>query len=68
MFEYVKNHYSVPAEIGRRVIVDGEEGTIVADRGQYIGVNFDKDKPGVVTNCHPTSKVIYGEIPKRKEI
>lgn len=30
---YVRNHYGVPAEVGRRVIANGEPGVIIADRG-----------------------------------
>lgn len=58
-FEYVKDHYKVPAEMGRRVRVDGCLGTIIADRGHYIGVNFDSAKPGHIDNCHPTWNVEY---------
>lgn len=57
--EYVKKYYNVPAEIGRRVEVYGDAGIIAKDCGHYIGVNFDKDKPGVIRNCHPTSEVKY---------
>lgn len=60
--EYVREHYGVPAEVGRRVTVSGKPGVIAADRGHYIGVNFDADRPGVVLNCHPTSEVEYGAI------
>ncbi|MET3119751.1 hypothetical protein AAKU64_003997 [Undibacterium sp. GrIS 1.8] len=60
--EYVRDYYAVPAVIGRRVIVGGKAGVIAEDRGHYIGVNFDSDKPGVVHNCHPTGEVEYGEI------
>lgn len=60
--EYVRQAYGVPAEIGRRVIVGGKPGIIAKDRGHYIGVNFDCDKPGVVKNAHPTSDVLYGDI------
>lgn len=62
MSDYVKRHYGVPADIGRRVEVDGKPGIIAADRGHYIGVNFDADKPGVISNCHPTWRVVYGEM------
>jgi len=62
--EYVRQHYDVPAEIGRRVAVDGEPGIIAEDRGHHIGVNFDADKPGAIIPCHPTWKVEYGEIGK----
>src|SRR5690242_8810153 len=62
--DYVRDYYGVPAEIGRRVIVGGKPGIIAADRGHYIGVNFDSDKPGVILNCHPTSEVEYGDMGK----
>lgn len=62
MSEYAKTYYNVPADIGRRVIVNGKPGIIVEDRGNYIGVNFDSDKPNIISNCHPTWKVEYGEI------
>lgn len=64
---YVRSHYGVPAEIGRRVSIAGKPGIITADRGQYIGVTFDTDKPYVVHNAHPTSDVVYGEmgVPRR---
>lgn len=59
-FEHIKKTYSVPAEIGRRVVVDGKPGIITADRGNYIGVEYD-DQPGMVCNCHPTWNVEYLE-------
>lgn len=62
--EYVRNHYGVPAAIGRRVVVSTKPGIIAEDRGHYIGVNFDADKPGVIRNCHPTSEVEYGDMGK----
>lgn len=62
MCEYAKIHYQVPADIGRRVTVDGRPGIIAEDRGHYIGVNFDDDKPGVISNAHPTWEVDYGEM------
>jgi hypothetical protein len=60
--EYIRRYYGVPAEIGRRVKVSGKPGIISADRGQYIGVTFDSDKPCVVHNAHPTSEVEYLEL------
>lgn len=60
--EYVREYYGVPAEIGRRVIVDGEPGIIAEDLGNYIGVLFDKDEPNHILPCHPTWKVEYGEM------
>lgn len=62
--EYVKDYYGVEADIGRRVLVDGKPGIIAEDRGHYIGVNFDKDKPGIICNCHPTWKIEYKEMGK----
>ena len=57
--EYVQDYYGVPACIGRIVIVNGKPGIIAEDRGNYIGVNFDEDNPGVIKNAHPTWKVVY---------
>ena len=59
---YVGDYYGVPADIGRRVTVNGRPGIIAADRGHHIGVNFDSDKPGVISPCHPTWEVVYGEM------
>ena len=59
---YVRRYYGVPAEIGRKVTVGGRPGIITADRGAYIGVTFDDDKPTAVLPCHPTSQVVYGEM------
>jgi len=67
-FEYVKDHYGVPACIGRRVIAYGEPGIIVEDRGHYIGVNLDKDKPGVVGNYHPTDQIQYLDLGKVRKL
>ena len=52
--EYVKENYSVPAEIGKRIDYNGRGGIISEDRGNYVGVNFDDNKPGHVSNVHPT--------------
>lgn len=52
--EYIKETYGVPAEIGKRIDYKGQGGIIAEDRGNYVGVNFDADKPGVISNIHPT--------------
>ncbi len=66
-FEYVRQVYGVPAAFGRKVVVEGRSGIIVKDMGHYIGVNFDHDKPGVISPCHPTWEVVYGDLgPVRK--
>lgn len=62
-YQYVRKVYKVPAEYGRKISLNGESGIICEDRGHYVGVNFDKDKPGVVKNCHPT-ELVYGDIGK----
>ncbi len=67
-FEYVRTYYKVPAEMGRRVVVNGQPGIIVEDRGHHIGVNFDSDKPGVVKPCHPTWEVEYQGIGKVRRV
>lgn len=60
--EYASEHYGVPACVGRRVVVNGRPGIIAADRGHYIGVNFDDDAPGHIENAHPAWKVEYKEM------
>jgi hypothetical protein len=60
--EYVRENYGVPACIGRRVVCYGKPGVIVEDRGNYIGVTLDEQKPGTVSNYHPTDGIIYGEM------
>ena len=67
MSEYIKQYYGVPADIGRRVVVNGKPGIIAKDCGNYIGVNFDDDKPGVISNCHPTWKVEYLDMGKIRQ-
>jgi hypothetical protein len=70
---YAKRAYGVPAEIGREVTVDGRPGIIAKEIRQYIGVLFDDDDNlDNIMPCHPTHKVVYGEMgtvrqwPKRK--
>lgn len=67
-FSYVIETYGVPACIGREILHQGRGGVIAADRGNYIGVNFDDQKPGVIHNIHPTDGVVYlGIKPVRKQ-
>lgn len=68
MSEYAKKYYGVPADIGRRVLVDGKPGIIYKDGGAYIAVNFDQDKPGVCLMCHPTWRVEYLGIGTRRKM
>jgi hypothetical protein len=58
-FEYIRNYYNVPAEMGRVVSMGGRQGVIAEDQGNYIGVLFDDDKPGNILTCHPTWKIEY---------
>jgi len=60
--EYVVEYYGVPACMGRRIMFRGKRGSIIEDRGNYIGVNFDKDKLGVIFNVHPTDDVEYFDV------
>lgn len=67
MFEYIKQQYKVPAEIGREIMFEGKrKGVIVEDKGNYIGVNFYDSKPGVVAILHPTWEVEYLGMSKEK--
>lgn len=58
-FTYIRRMYGVHPKIGQRVTIDGKPGTIVEDRGNYLGVNFDQDKPDRIRNCHPTWRVKF---------
>ena len=57
--EYARENYGVPACIGRRVIACGKPGIIAEDRGHYLGILLDCDKPGNVNNYHPAHKIEY---------
>ncbi|PWB31404.1 hypothetical protein DCO48_17220 [Pseudomonas sp. SDI] len=52
--DYVRRHYDVPAEVGRRVIANREPGVIIADRVHYIGVTLDSDPKKRIRNYPPT--------------
>lgn len=67
-YKYVREHYGVPAETGRVVKVEGKRGVIIKDCGHYIGVNFDDDRPGEVSQCHPTCEVEYLGIENKANI
>lgn len=54
MFEYIKQHYGVTAQLGQVIEYNGDSGLITEDRGHYIGVTFDKDKTGDTISIHPT--------------
>ena len=56
MFEYIKDNYDVEVVLGNVIYFDGERGLVTEDRGHYIGVTFDKDKPGTISNIHPTDE------------
>ena len=58
-FDYITRTYNVPARIGRRVTVYGKPATITADRGHYIGITYDTDKPSMIRNAHPVDGVVY---------
>lgn len=51
---YMRQHYQVPAEVGRRVIAYGKPGVILADRGHYIGVVLDEDPKKRISNYNPS--------------
>lgn len=59
MFDYIHRFYQVPAEIGRRVVANGQPGTIVGARDAYIIVNLDKEEPHVTGAWHPTWEMRY---------
>ena len=68
--EYVRKHYGVPAQVGRRVTYSGKAGIISEDRGHYVGITLDSEKPGTVSNVHPTDRnlVYLDEVGKVRQM
>ena len=67
--DYIRNHYKVPAEVGREILYTGDKGkdrkgVIVCDKGNYIGVVFHDSEPEEIMPLHPTWEVKYLEIVK----
>lgn len=56
-FEYINQTYGLSVKMGQKVLVDGQEGIIKRDCGNYIGVDFE-DGQGI-KRCHPTWEVKY---------
>ncbi|MCX5215714.1 hypothetical protein OG689_41905 [Kitasatospora sp. NBC_00240] len=54
---YVRSHYGVPADPGRRIVATGAAGTIVGFTGLFLLVLRDGDDHWV--RIHPTSGVEY---------
>lgn len=55
--DYIRSYYGVPAEVGTRVIVDGEPGVITGFHDARLMVQLD-GQPFPVT-AHPTWRVTY---------
>lgn len=68
MFEYINKTYGLDVKLNQRVVIDGKGGIIVSDEGHYLGVNFDKDKPSIVSHCHPTWNIEYLGIGKPRKL
>lgn len=67
--EYVRQHYRVPAEIGRRIDFNGRSGVIAEDHGNYIGVLFDDANPNNIVSIHPKEDgLTYGEMGKVRKM
>jgi hypothetical protein len=57
-FDYIREHYKVPAARGRRVrIYNGSLGTITGSYGPYIKILVDGKKRA--SNFHPTWRIEY---------
>ncbi|VVN88460.1 hypothetical protein PS718_01687 [Pseudomonas fluorescens] len=60
--EYVRQHYQVPAEIGRRVIAYGKPGIITQDFGHHLGIVLDEDTKRQAGRYHPVDGIEYGDM------
>lgn len=59
-FQYVRDHYGVPAARGVRITCDGESGTITASNGAHLIVRPDNAKyKNSRWYCHPTWRMTY---------
>ena len=58
MFTYIKDNYGVDIKLGMDIVFNGDRGIVTDDNGHYVGVTFDKDKPGHVSNIHPTDEAL----------
>lgn len=56
-FDYVREHYGVPAKRGKRVIADGKPGRITSADGARIRIRLDGNKQS--TLWHPTWRINY---------
>lgn len=65
---YVRQHYQVPAKVGRSVIDYGKPGVILADRGHYIGVALDENPKMRISNYRPTHEMQHGEMAEEGKI
>jgi hypothetical protein len=60
---YVKDYYNVPDDVGRQVTYKGRVGVIYETGGNYVNVNFDDTKPGIISYIHPKDPdLTFGEI------
>ena len=67
-YEYVREHYRVPACYGRRVTANGRAGVIARDEGHYIGVSFDDDKPGIRKQYALVLSASRSPCPRRRQV
>jgi hypothetical protein len=66
-FDYIRERYKVPAEVGRRVFYKGQLGIITSARGCYIRVRLDGEKRSDI--YHPTWEMVYLEpVPHRGRV
>lgn len=57
---YVRARYSVPAQRGMRVVMDGQPGVITGACGGFVRVRFDDARRSAP--CHPTWRMTYLDI------
>lgn len=59
---YIHERYNVPADIGRRVTVDGVPAVIIGHAGPYLRVRLGFPGWETEANAHPTWRVVYGDM------
>lgn len=56
---YIRRYYGVPANVGQRVIADGEPGVIVGGKNQYLLIDLDSGREQITGVWHPTWHMAY---------
>lgn len=55
--KWIRDHYKVPAKRGMKVIAQGQRGTIVGSKNEYLRIRIEGEKN--ILSFHPTWEMEY---------